>query len=96
MQRAFFAHDFAKKGFDMTSDDKFLGALLEAPVNVGTHMTQFQFVVADGIARRAPWLTTKEIVRDTNAMLRTAFEYAMGHQRVPQHSAECRGECVQS
>jgi hypothetical protein len=67
----------------MTSDDKFLNAVLEAPVSVGRHVTQFQFVVADGIARRAPWLTTREIVRDTNAMMRVAFDYAMGHQRVP-------------
>jgi hypothetical protein len=78
----------------MSSDDKFLKAVLEAPVSVGRHVTQFQFVVADGIARRAPWLTTKEIVRDTSAMVRVALEYATRHQRVPQRSAESRGECV--
>jgi len=61
----------------MSSDDKLLKAMLEAPVNIGWHVTQFQFVVADGIARRAPWLTTGEIVRDTNAMVRVALEYAM-------------------
>lgn len=62
----------------MISDNKFLKAILEAPVSVGHHVTQFQFVVADGIARRAPWLTTGEIVRDTNAMVRVALEYALG------------------
>ena len=80
----------------MTSDDKFLKAMLEAPVTVGRHVTQFQFVVADGIARRAPWLATREIVRDTNAMVRVAFEYAMGQQPASQRSAESRGECIQS
>jgi hypothetical protein len=79
----------------MNSDDKFLKAMLEAPVSVGRHVTQFQFVIADGIARRAPWLTTREIVCDTNAILRVAIEYAM-HLRVPQRSAESRGDYVQS
>jgi hypothetical protein len=83
-------------GFDMTTDDKFLKAVLEAPVSVGRHVTQFQFVVADGIARRAPWLTTREIVRDTNAMMRVVFEYAIGHQRAPQRLSESRGDCVQN
>jgi hypothetical protein len=80
----------------MTGDDKFLMAMLEAPVSVGRHVTQFQFVVADGIARRALWLTTREIMRDTNAMVRIAFEYAMGRQRLPQRSSESREVCVQS
>jgi len=61
----------------MNSDDKFLKAMLEAPVSVGRHVTQFQFVVADGIARRAPWLTAGEIVRDTNAIVNMALEYAL-------------------
>jgi hypothetical protein len=61
----------------MNSDDKFLKAMLEAPVSVGRHVTQFQFVVADGIARRAPWLTAREILRDTNAMVCMALEYAL-------------------
>jgi hypothetical protein len=59
-------------------DDKVLSAMLEAPVSVGRHVTQFQFVIADGIARRAPWLTAREIVRETNAVVRVALEYAMG------------------
>jgi hypothetical protein len=62
----------------MTSDDKFIKAILEAPVSVGRHVTQFQFVVADGISRRAPWLTTREVLRETTAMVRVALEYAMG------------------
>jgi hypothetical protein len=61
----------------MNSDEKFLKALLEAPVSVGRHVTQFQFVVADGITRRAPWLTAGEIMRNTNAMVCMALEYAM-------------------
>jgi hypothetical protein len=61
----------------MNSDDKFLKAMLEAPVSVGRHVTQFQFVVADGIARRSPWLTAGEIVRDTKAVVCSALEYAM-------------------
>jgi hypothetical protein len=67
----------AAKGLNMNSDDKFVTAMLQAPESVGRHATQFQFVVADGIARRAPWLTTREIVRDTNAMVRIALQYAM-------------------
>jgi hypothetical protein len=58
-------------------DDKVLNAILEAPVSVGRHVTQFQFVVGDGIARRAPWLTARELMRDTNAMVRAVLEYAM-------------------
>jgi hypothetical protein len=61
----------------MNSDDKFLKVMLEAPVSVGRHVTQFQFVIADGIARRAPWLTARELVRETNATVRIALEYAM-------------------
>jgi hypothetical protein len=61
----------------MNSDDKFLMAMLEAPVSAGRHATQFQFVVADGISRRAPWLTTREVLRDTTAMVRVALKYAM-------------------
>jgi hypothetical protein len=63
---------------DKVLDDKVLRAMLEAPVSIGRHVTQFQFVVADGIARRAPWLTAREIVRDTNAVVRVALEYAIG------------------
>jgi len=63
---------------DKVLDDKVLKAMLEAPVSIGRHVTQFQFVVADGIARRAPWLTAREIVRDTNAVVRFALEYAIG------------------
>jgi hypothetical protein len=62
----------------MTSDDKFIKAILEAPVSVGRHVTQFQFVLADGISRRAPWLTTREVLRETTGMVRVALEYAMG------------------
>jgi hypothetical protein len=58
-------------------DDTFLKAILDAPVKVGHHMTQFQFVIADGISRRAPWLTAVELVRDTNAMVRVVLEHAM-------------------
>jgi hypothetical protein len=61
----------------MHSDDKLLKAMLEAPVSIGRHVTQFQFVVADGIARRAPWLTAREIMRDTDAMVCIALECAM-------------------
>lgn len=68
----------------MNSDDKFLKAMLEAPVSIGRRVTQFQFVVADGITRRAPWLTAGEIVRNTNAMVCAALEYAM---RVGQESS---------
>jgi hypothetical protein len=68
----------------MNSDDKLLKAMLEAPVSVGRHVTQFQFVIADGIARRAPWLTAGEIVRDTNAIVYMALEYAL---RVGQESS---------
>jgi hypothetical protein len=70
----------------MNSEDKFVKAILQAPVSVGRHATQFQFVVADGIARRAPWLTTREIVRDTNAMVRVALEYARGSTNEPPHT----------
>ena len=59
-------------------NDKVLRAMLEAPVTIGWHVTQFQFVIADGIARRAPWLTAREIVRETNTVVRVALEYAMG------------------
>jgi hypothetical protein len=62
----------------MISDDKFIKAILEAPVSVGRHATQFQFVLADGISRRAPWLTTREVLRETTAMVRATLEYAMG------------------
>jgi hypothetical protein len=65
-----------KRGLNVNSDDKFVKAMLEAPVSVGRHVTQFQFVVGDGIARRAPGLTTREIVRNTNAIVRIALEYA--------------------
>jgi hypothetical protein len=71
----------AKGASNVNSDDKFVKAMLEAPVSAGRHETQFKFVVADGIARRAPWLTTREIVRDANAMVRIALEYAMGVDR---------------
>jgi hypothetical protein len=71
---------------DKALRDKVLKAMLEAPVSIGRHVTQFQFVVADGIARRAPWLTATEIVRDTNAVVRVALEYAMGS--CPDNSEE--------
>jgi hypothetical protein len=61
----------------MTSDKTLLKAILETPVRVGHHVTQFQFVIADGISRRAPWLTTREVMRETNAMARLVLEYAM-------------------
>jgi hypothetical protein len=61
----------------MTNDKTFLNGVLEAPVKVGHHVTQFQFVIADGISRRAPWLTTRELVRDTNAMVSAVLEFAM-------------------
>jgi hypothetical protein len=108
-------------------DDNLLKAMLEAPVSVGRHVTQFQIVVAasrqlrlrpprprrvrvfrlarvggrsgtpqegfdmDGgheiwtSARRAPWLTARELVRETNAMVGNALEYAM---RVRQGTPE--------
>jgi hypothetical protein len=68
-------------GFGMTNDDKFIKAILEAPASAGRHVTQFQFVVADGISRRAPWLTTREVLRDTTAMVRVALEYAGGSRQ---------------
>jgi hypothetical protein len=71
---------------DKALKDKVLKAMLEAPVSIGRHVTQFQFVVADGIARRAPWLTATEIVRDTNAVVRVALEYAM--RSCPDNSEE--------
>jgi hypothetical protein len=108
-------------------DDKLLKAMLEAPVSVGRHVTQFQIVVAasrqlrlrpprprrvrvfrlarvggrsgtpqegfdmDGgheiwtAARRAPWLTARVLVRETNAMVGIALEYA---RRVGQGTPE--------
>jgi hypothetical protein len=80
------------KEFDMTSDDKFIKAILEAPVSVGRHVTQFQFVVADGISRRAPWLTTREVLRDTSAMVRVALEYAVGAAKDTLGRTRCSGD----
>jgi hypothetical protein len=75
----------------MTSDDKFVNAILEAPVSVGRHVTQFKFVIADGISRRAPWLTTREVLRDTTTMVRVALEYASGGEDTLGRS-RCSGD----
>jgi len=75
----------------MTSDDKFIKAILEAPVSVGRHATQFQFVIADGISRRAPWLTTREVSRDTTAIVRVALKYAMGAANDTLGRPRCSG-----
>jgi hypothetical protein len=76
----------------VSSDDKFINAVLEAPVSVGRHVTQFQCVLADGISRRAPWLTTREVLRETTAMVRGALEYAMGAANDSLGRTRCSNE----
>lgn len=62
-----------------TDDDRLLRAVLGAPVNVGGEVTQFMYVVADGLSHRMPWLKPHETLREANAVTRVALEH--GFQR---------------
>ena len=66
-------HEFA------TDDDRIVRAVLGAPVTVGGEVTQFMYVVADGISKRVPWLKPHETLGEANAVVRAALGY--GPQR---------------
>ena len=64
-------HQFA------TDDDRILRFVLGAPVTVGGEVTQFMYVVADGISKRMPWLKPHETLREVNAVVRAALEHGL-------------------
>jgi hypothetical protein len=68
-------HEFA------SDDDRFLKAVLGAPVNVGGEVTQFMYVVADGFSKRMPWLTARDSLREANLVVRRALEYGLRQQQ---------------
>jgi hypothetical protein len=64
-------HQFA------TDDDRFVRAVLGAPVTVGGEVTQFLYVVADGISKRVPWLKAHETLREADVVTRAALEHGL-------------------
>jgi hypothetical protein len=64
-------HQFA------SDDDRFLKAVLGAPVSVGGEMIQFMYVVADGLSQRMPWLKPHETLREANVVIRAALDYGL-------------------
>jgi hypothetical protein len=60
-----------------SDDDRFLKAVLGAPVSVGGEVIQFMYVVADGLSHRVPWLNPHETLRDANVVVRAALEYGL-------------------
>jgi hypothetical protein len=64
-------HEFA------SDDDRFLRAVLGAPVSVGGEVIQFMYVVADGLSQRMPSLKPHETLREANVVIRAALEYGL-------------------
>jgi hypothetical protein len=66
-------HEFASA----SDDDRFLRAVLGAPVSVGGEVIQFMYVVADGLSQRMPSLKPHETLREANVVIRAALEYGL-------------------
>jgi hypothetical protein len=64
-------HQFA------TDDDRIVRAVLGAAVTVGGEVTQFMYVLADGISKRMPWLKPHETLREANVVTRAALEHGL-------------------